>query len=90
MILLLLALQAAPLPDIELHATLNARSVTIEKKGEATLEVTASPDAGSVVKVDAPNANGRKTLRDVRVEVDAEARIGGDVTVDATAEAEPR
>ena len=90
MILLLLALQAAPLPDIELHATLEARSVTIEKKGEATLDVTASPDAGSEVKVEAPKADGRKTLRNVRVEVDAEARIGGDMEVEATGEAAPR
>ena len=90
MIVLLLALQAAPPPDIELHATLQARSVTIEKRGEARLEVHASPDAGSLVKVEAPKAEGRTTLRDVRVAVDAEARIGKEVATPATEPPPPR
>lgn len=90
MLILLFALQAAPLHDIELRATVEARSVRIEKRGEAKLEVTASPDAGSLVKVEAPRANGAKTLRNVRVQVDAEARIGDKNTVPATEIAPPR
>ena len=76
---LLAALQSVPstMPDIELHATIDAESVRIEKQGKATLEVHADPDAGSIVKADAPRANGATTLRNVRVKVDAEARISG-------------
>ena len=77
MILALLAIQAtAALPDIELNARVQARRVTIEKRGEASLTVSASPDAGSVVEVRAPPANGRKTLRNVDVNIKAQARIG--------------
>ena len=90
MLALLLAIQAAALPDIEFHATIAARSVTIEKQGEATLEVRADPGAGSFVKIEAPKANGRKTLRDVRVQVDAEARIGSEISATATVAPEPR
>ena len=52
-----------------------ARQVTIEKQGEASLTVRASPDAGSRVDVRAPAANGRKTLRNVAVDITAEARL---------------
>lgn len=76
--MLFLLLQTAPAPqtpDIQLRARVTAKSVTIEKQGEASLTVRASPDAGSAVKVEAPRANGRKTIKDVTVEVDAGARI---------------
>ena len=74
---LLFALQAsASAPDIQLGAHVRARSITIEKKGDAKLTVTTSPDGGNVVNVRAPKANGRKTLRNVEVDVRAEARIG--------------
>ena len=90
MIAFLLALQAAPLPDIELRATIEARSVRIEKRGDAKLEVTASPDAGSLVKVEAPRADGAKSLRNVRIRIDAEARVGDKMTTPATQTAPPR
>jgi hypothetical protein len=69
------AASAQPLPDIELNANVRARSVTIEKQGNARLTVTTSPDGGNVVDVRAPRANGRKTLRNVNAAVKAEARI---------------
>ena len=73
---LLLQTAAAPLPDIELNADVRARSVTIEKKGATRLTVTTSPDGGgNIVDVRAPEGNGAKTLRNVRVSVRAEARI---------------
>lgn len=84
MVLLLLALQAAALPDVSLHATLTARAVTIEQHGAATLEVHADPDAGSLVKVEAPKAHGAKTMRNVAVNVTAEARIGKKVETPET------
>jgi hypothetical protein len=63
-------------PDIELVAHARARSVTIEKKGEAKLTVRSEPDGGNLVDVRAPKANGQRTLRNVEVDVHAEARIG--------------
>lgn len=67
---------AQHLPDIELNADVRARSVTIEKKGDARLAVTTSPDGGNVVDVRAPEADGRRSLRNVKVSVRAKARIG--------------
>ena len=76
-VLLLIAAQAAAAaaPDIELHAIVDIQSVKIEQQGRASLKVHAEPDAGSGVKIDAPRANGAKSLRNVRVTVDAVARI---------------
>ncbi len=76
LLFILLQAAAAQAPDIELGARVRARSVTIEKQGNASLTVTTSPDGGNVVDVRAPRANGRKTLRNVEVNVRAEARIG--------------
>jgi hypothetical protein len=90
MIVLLFALQAAALPDLSLTATVNARSLTVERSGEARLDVSASPDAGSAVKVVAPPASGRKTVRNVRITVDAEARIANGLESAATPDAPPR
>lgn len=81
MILWVILLQSsAQLPDIELKAKVQARSVTIEKQGDARLTVTTSPDGGNVVDVQAPKANGRKTLRNVEISVQAEARIADPLT----------
>ena len=76
MLMLLLLVQAAQQPDIELNANIRAREVTIEKQGEAKLTVTTDPGGPNLVDVRAPKANGRKTLRNVNVTVKAEARIG--------------
>jgi len=60
-------------PDIQLDVTASARRVTIQQRGEASLEVHGGE--GSVVRVEAPEANGRRTLRNVNVRVRAEARV---------------
>ena len=74
---MLLQAAAATPPDIALNADVRARSVTIEKKGDARLTVTTSPDGGgNIVDVRAPEGNGARTLRNMRVSVRAEARIG--------------
>jgi hypothetical protein len=75
MMLLLLLAQAVAAPDIELNAHVRARSVTIEKQGNASLSVRTDPEGGNVVDVRALKANGRKTLRNVDIDVHAEARI---------------
>jgi hypothetical protein len=77
MIFLMIAAQAAAtLPDIEFKADVRARSLTVEKQGEARLSLTTEPEGENIIDVQAPKANGRKTLRNVRVNVRAEARIG--------------
>ena len=76
MLLLILAqVTAAQAPDIELNANLRIRSLTIEKQGNARLTITTDPNGGNVVDVQAPKANGRKTLQNVEVKVRGEARI---------------
>jgi uncharacterized protein (DUF58 family) len=88
MIVLTILLQAAAAqaPDIELNVNLRARSVTIEQKGEARLEVRGDGPGNRVeVKVE-PKAEGRTELRNVTVDVHAEASIGQGVKIDAQAE----
>lgn len=77
MILLLpLLLQSSgQLADIQLGAKVRAQSVTIEKRGDARLTVSSSPEGANVVDVRAPDATGRKALRNVEVNVRAEVRI---------------
>lgn len=70
---LLFALQAASPPDIELRATVRARSLTIEKAGSAKVDVTA--DGQNVVSIEGPKANGRKRIANPVFNVDIEARI---------------
>lgn len=67
---------AATQPDLEIGARIRARRVTIERQGEARLTVSSSPDGGNLVDVRAPDADGQRTLRNVVVDVKAEARIG--------------
>lgn len=76
MLLLLLLQTSAQVPVIELNANVRARSLTIEKRGDASLTVRTEPDGGNIVDVRAPRANGRRTLRNVEVKVHAEANLG--------------
>ncbi len=78
MLIIALLLQAAAAtapPDIELNVRATAREVRLRQRGEASLEVRAGSDAGSDVRVEKPPANGRTRLRNVTVNVHAEARI---------------
>jgi uncharacterized protein (DUF58 family) len=88
MILAVILLQAAAAspPDIELNLSARARSVTIERKGEAKLEVRGEGPGNRVdVKVE-PKAEGRTELRDVTAQVHAEASVQEGVKIDAGAE----
>lgn len=77
-VLLLIAQAAADTPpDIALSATVRARSMTIEKKGDASLVVWSDPPGRNIVDVRAPAADGRKTVRNPVIQVDFEARIAG-------------
>lgn len=81
MILAFILLQAAdpapaPAPDIELVLHAKARSVEIERKGVAKLEVTADPDGGSAVETKVtPKSRGAARLRNVDVDIHAGVRI---------------
>jgi len=86
LLFILLQAAAAQAPDIELNLSLRARSVTIEQKGEARLEVRGEGPGNRVdVKVE-PKAQGRRELRDVTVDVHAEASVQEGVKIDARAE----
>ena len=98
MIALLIALQASaqPLPDIELEAQVAARRVEIERAEGVRLDVRAEPDAGSDVRVSRNRnaAQGGRTLRNVRVAIDAEARLapgtaGAEINPDQTETPQP-
>ncbi|TFI58356.1 hypothetical protein E2493_10235 [Sphingomonas parva] len=93
MLITLFLLQAASAeikPDIELNIHARAKSVEIQQKGQATLRVSAEPDAGSAVEATVtPEANGRTQLRNVTVDVRGAARLGESLSVDAAAQAEP-
>lgn len=85
-LLILFQAAAAQAPDIELNISLRARSVTIEQKGEAKLEVRGEGPGNRVdVKVE-PKAEGRTELRDVTIDVHAQASIQEGVKIDAQAE----
>ena len=82
----LLQAAAAQKPDIELNLNLRARSVTIERKGEARLSVRGEGPGNRVeVRVE-PKAQGRTQLRNVTVDIHAEASIEQGVKIDAQAE----
>ncbi|QDP19378.1 hypothetical protein [Sphingomonas xanthus] len=89
MLALVLLLQTAQ-PDIQLNARIEARSMKIERHGEARLEVRSDPDGGNVVKADVSPRTKAKEQRNVVVTLDAEARIGTDASGDATGTAQPR
>jgi hypothetical protein len=71
--LLLVQAAAQPAPDIQLRIDAHVDRVRIERSGDASLKVTGGE--GSVVRVEAPPANGRRTLRNVNVRIDAQARL---------------
>jgi len=83
--------QAATPPEIQLDIGLTAQRVTIERRGEASLEVSGGES--SIVNVEAPQADGRRTLRNVEVRVRAEARVADpanpSVEIDAEVETRP-
>jgi len=78
MLPLLALLQAAtsPAPDIELNVHARVKQLRIEQKGEAKLVVHAEPDAGSRVEAHVePKAEGRTDLRNVTVDIHAQAAL---------------
>lgn len=84
--LLLLQAAATQAPDIELNVKARARSVTIEQRGEAKLEVRGEGPGNRVeVRVE-PKAEGPAELRDVTVDIHAEASLQDGVKIDAQAE----
>jgi hypothetical protein len=85
-LLLLLQAAAAHGPDIELNVHARIKSLKIEQKGEARLEVEGQGPGNRVdVRVE-PKAEGRTQLRNVTVDVHAEASVQEGVKIDAQAE----
>lgn len=83
---ILLQAAAAQAPDIELNLNIRAQSVKIEQKGEARLEVWGEGPGNRVdVKVE-PKAQGRTELRNVTVDIHAEASLQEGAKIEAQAE----
>ena len=82
MLLLALLLQTSvPPPDISLGVRVRARSVEIQRKGNAQLKVVAKPDGGSSVATRVePRGSGRTKLRNVAVDIRGEARLARPAT----------
>ena len=78
MVTFLLLLQAVSIqaPDIELNLNVRAKSVRIEQKGEARLEVQGEGPGNRVEARVEPKAQGQTELRDVTIDVHAEASVG--------------
>jgi uncharacterized protein (DUF58 family) len=73
---LLQAAAPAPAPDIELNVHARIKELRIEQRGEAKLSVHAEPDAGSRVEARVePKAEGRTELRNVTVDIHAQASL---------------
>ena len=73
--LLLLQATAAQAPDIELDVHARIKSLKIERKGEARLEVRGEGPGNRVEARVEPKAEGRTQLRNVTVDVHAEASV---------------
>lgn len=78
MLALLALIAAQTAPDVELRAHATVREVRIRQHGEASLQVRAEPDGGSAVHVQAPPSRGERRLRNVTVDIHAEARLAPD------------
>jgi hypothetical protein len=75
LILLLLQAAAGQAPDIELNLHATARSVRIERKGEARLDVRGEGPGNSAEARVEPKAQGRSKLRNVTVDIHAKASV---------------
>jgi len=73
-LILLQAAEPAALPDIELNLRARVRSVEIERRGEAKLEVRGGEGSAVEARVDPP-AGGKTALRNVKVNVRARAHL---------------
>jgi hypothetical protein len=78
-------LQAAGPPDIELNIRAKARSVVIEQRGEAKIEVSGDAGSRADVRVE-PRPSGQRTLRDVTVNIHARASVGEPSKIESKAE----
>jgi hypothetical protein len=75
MFFLLILVQAAA-PDIEFDFRGRARSVEVQQKGETKLEVWAEPEGGSQGRTTVqPRPRDANRLKNVEIEIHAEARI---------------
>ena len=61
-----IAQAAAAQPDISLHATLDARSVKVERRGIASARAWAEPDGGSQSR-----SSGTRASRHFELRIDA-------------------
>ena len=86
LLFILIQAAAAQAPDIELDVHARIKSVKIERKGEARLEVRGEGPGNRVeVRVE-PRGEGRTELRNVTVDIHAQASVQDGAKIDARAE----
>ena len=66
---------ARPAPDIEVNVHATVREVRVRQRGETSLRVHASPDAGSRVETPQPATDRDARRRNRTVDIHAEARL---------------
>jgi hypothetical protein len=86
LLLLLFQAAAAQAPDIELNVHARIKSLKIERNGEARLEVEGEGPGNRVDVNVEPKAQGRTQLRNVTVDIHAEASVQDGAKIDANAE----
>ena len=82
---LLQAAAAQPAPDIELNIRARAKTVEIERRGEASLTVEGGEGSMVEARVE-PKAEGRTKLRNVTVDIRAQASVEQGARIEAEAE----
>jgi len=66
---------AAPLPDVELRARADIRSLEIRSQGEARIALRAEPGEAPPVEIKRSAPAGRASYRNLRIELRAIARL---------------
>ena len=77
---------AQPAPDVEVNVRATVREVRVTRRGEASLRVHASPDAGSRAGAGTPPVEARQRRQGRSVNIHAEARIADPRTNSPTLE----
>jgi hypothetical protein len=75
MLVLAALLAQAAAPDIEVNVRATVREVRVTRRGETSLRVYASPDAGSRAGAPRPAGERQTRGRNATVNIHAEARI---------------
>lgn len=65
----------APLPDIEIHAQVQAREVRVEQEGRAAASVFVEPEGAKRIEVELNQPRGQSSYRNLELTLDIEATL---------------